>query len=68
MEKIWAIPDLGRGYRLSFDENIQIEACKMYMSNPSMTKQEVCDHYNTSTNSLGQWLRKYGFLYESCKA
>ena len=60
-------PDLGRGHRLSFDENIQIEACKMYMSNPSMTKQEVCDHYNTSTNSLGQWLRKYGFSMKVAK-
>jgi hypothetical protein len=32
-----------------------------------MTKQEVCDHYNTSTNSLGQWLRKYGFSMKVAK-
>ena len=60
-------PDLGRGYRLSFSEEVQIEACKMYMSNPSMTKQEVCDIYNTSTHSLGKWLRKHNFSMKVAK-
>tara|TARA_R100000479_G_scaffold116635_1_gene59393 strand:- start:42 stop:551 length:510 start_codon:yes stop_codon:yes gene_type:complete len=65
--KALGYPNLGSGYRLGFGEEIQIEACKMYMSNPSMTKQEVCDIYNTSTYSLGQWLRKHGFSMKVAK-
>ena len=65
--KALGYPSLGRGYRLSFGEKVQIEACKMYMGNPSMTKQEVCDIYNTSTHSLGQWLRKHGFSMKVAK-
>jgi len=60
-------PDIGKGTRLGFSEDIQIEACKMYMSNPSMTAQEVCDHYNVSTISLNTWLRKHGFSMKVAK-
>ena len=60
-------PDLGRGYRLSFSEEVQIEACKMYMSNPSMTKQEGCDQYGCHLTTLGKWLRIHGFSMKVAK-
>ena len=50
-----------KGYR--FNVNVQIEACQMYMSNPSMTKQEVCDQYGCHLTTLGKWLRIHGLKH-----
>tara|TARA_R100001460_G_scaffold86224_1_gene127674 strand:- start:44 stop:550 length:507 start_codon:yes stop_codon:yes gene_type:complete len=60
-------PDLGVGYRKSFGENVQIEACQMYMGNPSTTKQEVCDQYGCHVTTLGKWLRIHGFSMKVAK-
>ena len=54
-----------KGYR--FNVNVQIEACQMYMSNPSMTKQEVCDQYGCHLTTLGKWLRIHGFSMKVAK-
>ena len=54
-----------KGYRFNVD--VQIEACQMYMSNPSMTKQEVCDQYGCHLTTLGKWLRIHGFSMKVAK-
>ena len=54
-----------KGYR--FNVNVQIEACQMYMSNPSMTKQEVCDQYGCHLTTLGKWLRIHEFSKKAAK-
>ena len=54
-----------KGYRFNVD--VQIEACQMYMSNPSMTKQEVCDKYGCHLTTLGKWLRIHGFSMKVAK-
>ena len=60
-------PNIGRGQRQILSEEIQIEACQMYMGNPSMTQQEVCDHFGICTQSLGNYLRKHGFSLKVAK-
>ena len=54
-----------KGYR--FNVNVQIEACQMYMGNPSMTKQEVCDQYGCHITTLGKWLRIHDFSLKAPK-
>jgi len=47
--------------RNRFDVEVQIAACQMYMGNPSITQQEVSDHFGMNKNTLSKWLRKHGF-------
>ena len=54
-----------KGNRFSVD--VQIAACQMYMGNPSMTRQEVADQFNTTTRSLATWLRGHGFSLKVAK-
>ena len=53
--------------RNRFSVDVQIAACQMYMGNPSITRQEVADHFNTTTRSLATWLRKHGFSLKVAK-
>ena len=53
------------GNRFSVD--VQIKACQMYMGNPSMTKQEVCDQYGCHITTLGKWLRIHDFSLKAPK-
>ena len=54
-----------KGNRFSVD--VQIKACQMYMGNPSMTKQEVCDQYGCHITTLGKWLRIHDFSLKAPK-
>ena len=47
--------------RNRYDAEVQIAACQMYMGNPSITQQEVCDHFGMHRTVLNDWLRKHGF-------
>jgi transposase-like protein len=60
-------PNVGRGQRQIINEEIQIAACQMYMGNPSITQQEVSDHFGISTQSLCNYLRKHGFSLKVAK-
>ena len=53
--------------RNRFSVDVQIKACQMYMGNPSMTRQEVADQFNTTTRSLATWLRVHGFSLKVAK-
>jgi len=53
------------GNRFSVD--VQIAACQMYMGNPSITQQEVCDHFGMHRSALIIWLRKHGFSLKVAK-
>ena len=53
--------------RNRFDVEVQIAACQMYMGNPSITQQEVCDHFGMHRSVLNQWLRKHGFSLKVAK-
>ena len=50
-----------------FDVEVQIAACQMYMGNPSITQQEVCDHFGMHRSALTLWLRKHGFSLKVAK-
>lgn len=50
-----------------FDVEVQIAACQMYMGNPSITQQEVCDHFGMERTALNRWLRKHGFSLKVAK-
>mgnify|MGYP002697685988 FL=1 len=50
-----------------FDVEVQIAACQMYMGNPSITQQEVCDHFGMHRSALILWLRKHGFSLKVAK-
>ena len=54
-----------KGIRVSVD--VQIEACQMYMGNPSITQQEVADKFGMDKRTLNQWLRKHGFSLKIAK-
>ena len=58
---------MGNSKGIRFSVDVQIEACQMYMSNPSMTKQEVCDQYGCHLTTLGKWLRIHGFSMKAAK-
>ena len=53
--------------RNRFDVEVQIAACQMYMGNPSITQQEVSDHFGMNKNTLNKWLRKHGFSLKVAK-
>jgi len=50
-----------------FNVEVQIAACQMYMGNPSITQQEVCDHFGMHRSALILWLRKHGFSLKVAK-
>ena len=50
-----------------YDVEVQIAACQMYMGNPSITQQEVCDHFGMYRTTLNKWLRKHGFSLKVAK-
>ena len=52
---------MGNSKRNRYDMEVQIAACQMYMGNPSITQQEVCDHFGMERTALNRWLRKHGF-------
>ena len=52
---------MGNSKGIRFSVDVQIEACQMYMGNPSITQQEVCDHFGMERTALNRWLRKHGF-------
>tara|TARA_B100000035_G_scaffold191336_1_gene163339 strand:- start:390 stop:758 length:369 start_codon:yes stop_codon:yes gene_type:complete len=52
---------MGNSKRNRYDAEVQIAACQMYMGNPSITQQEVCDHFGMERTALNRWLRKHGF-------
>ena len=54
-----------KGNRFSVD--VQIAACQMYMGNPSITQQEVSDHFGMNKCTLSKWLRKHGFSMKVAK-
>ncbi len=54
-----------KGNRFSVD--VQIAACQMYMGNPSITQDEVSDHFGMSKYTLSKWLRKHGFSLKVAK-
>ena len=52
---------MGNSKRNRYDVEVQIAACQMYMGNPSISQQEVCDHFGMERTALNRWLRKHGF-------
>ena len=58
---------MGNSKGIRFSVDVQIEACQMYMGNPSMTQQEVADKYGMDRRTLNQWLRKHGFSLKIAK-
>ena len=52
---------MGNSKRNRYDAEVQIAACQMYMGNPSITQQEVSDHFGMERTALNRWLRKHGF-------
>jgi len=58
---------MGNSKRNRYDAEVQIAACQMYMGNPSITQQEVCDHFGMERTALNRWLRKHGFSLKIAK-
>ena len=58
---------MGNSKGIRFSVDVQIEACQMYMGNPSITQQEVADKYGMDRRTLNQWLRKHGFSLKVAK-
>ena len=58
---------MGNSKGIRFSVDVQIEACQMYMGNPSITQQEVADKYGMDRRTLNQWLRKHGFSLKIAK-
>ena len=58
---------MGNSKGIRFSVDVQIEACQMYMGNPSITQQEVADKFGMDKRTLNQWLRKHGFSLKSAK-
>ena len=58
---------MGNSKRNRYDTEVQIAACQMYMGNPSITQQEVCDHFGMERTALNRWLRKHGFSLKVAK-
>ena len=59
--------NMGNSNSNRFDVEVQIAACQMYMGNPSITQQEVCDHFGMNRSALTLWLRKHGFSLKVAK-
>jgi len=53
--------------RNRFSVDVQIAACQMYMGNPDITQQEVCDHFGMAKITLNKWLRKHDFSLKSAR-
>lgn len=58
---------MGNSKGIRFSVDVQIAACQMYMGNPSITQQEVCDHFGMERTALNRWLRKHGFSLKVAK-
>ena len=59
--------NMGNSKSDRYDVEVQIAACQMYMGNPSITQQEVCDHFGMHRTALNKWLRKHGFSLKVAK-
>ena len=58
---------MGNSKGIRFSVDVQIAACQMYMGNPSITQQEVCDHFGMAKITLNKWLRKHDFSLKSAR-
>jgi len=58
---------MGNSKGIRFSVDVQIEACQMYMGNPSITQQEVADKFGMDKRTLNKWLRKHGFSLKVAK-